>query len=52
MEKLYLYSEAGKIQIIRQYGELSKEEYREEGNLCESVCAGVYIRQDMLIRQR
>lgn len=31
VEKLYLYSEAGKIQIIRQYGELSKEEYREEG---------------------
>ena len=31
VEKLYLYNEAGKIQIIRQYGELSKEEYREEG---------------------
>ncbi len=31
IEKIYSYSEAGKIQIIRQYGELTLEEYREEG---------------------
>ena len=52
VEKLYLYNEAGKIQIIRQYGgSCPKEEYREEG-IYVSVRAGVYIRQDMLIRQR
>lgn len=31
IEKIYSYSEAAKIQIIRQYGELALEEYREEG---------------------
>ena len=31
VEKVYEYSEAGKIQLIRKYGELLNEEYRENG---------------------
>lgn len=31
IEKVYPYSDAGKIQMIRKYGELLNEEYREEG---------------------
>ena len=31
IEALYPYKEAGKIQLIRKYGELQKEEYREYG---------------------
>lgn len=31
IEKLYTYEEAGQIQLIRKYGELLKEEYREDG---------------------
>lgn len=31
IEKVYDYTEAGKIQLIRKYGELQEEEYREEG---------------------
>ncbi|MEG2348913.1 MAG: GTPase HflX [Hungatella sp.] len=31
LEKLYSYSEAGKIQLIRKYGELLSEEYGETG---------------------
>lgn len=31
IEHVYPYEEAGKIQIIRKYGELLEEEYREEG---------------------
>ena len=31
MEQLYPYADAGKIQLIRKYGELLEEEYREEG---------------------
>lgn len=31
VEKIYSYGEAGKIQLIRKYGELLEEEYREEG---------------------
>jgi GTP-binding protein HflX len=31
VEKLYSYAEAGKIQMIRKYGELLEEEYRGEG---------------------
>lgn len=30
-EQLYPYADAGKIQLIRKYGELLEEEYREEG---------------------
>ena len=31
IEKLYSYGEAGKIQLIRKYGELLEESYREDG---------------------
>lgn len=31
IEKTYSYQEAGKIQIIRKYGQLLSEEYREDG---------------------
>lgn len=31
IEKVYSYGEAGKIQLIRKYGELIEEDYREEG---------------------
>ena len=36
IEKLMPYSEAGKIQLIRKYGELLKEEYREDGIYVEA----------------
>lgn len=31
IERLYNYAEAGKIQLIRKYGQLLIEEYREDG---------------------
>ncbi|MDL2295273.1 GTPase HflX [Lachnospiraceae bacterium OttesenSCG-928-E19] len=31
VERVYSYQEAGKIQLIRKYGELMEEEYREDG---------------------
>ncbi|MBS6645978.1 MAG: GTPase HflX [Clostridiaceae bacterium] len=31
LEKVYPYQEAGKIQMIRKYGQLLSEEYREDG---------------------
>lgn len=31
MEKIFSYNEAGKIQVVRKYGELLCEEYRENG---------------------
>ena len=31
IEAVYEYKEAGKIQLIRKYGELQEEEYREDG---------------------
>lgn len=31
IEKVFPYDAAGKIQLIRQYGKLEKEEYREDG---------------------
>lgn len=31
LEKVYSYNEAGKIQLIRKYGQLLAEEYREDG---------------------
>ena len=31
IEKIYSYADAGKIQMIRKYGELLEEEYRGEG---------------------
>lgn len=43
LEKLYSYNEAGKIQIIRSFGQLLKEEYREEGIYVEA-----YIPKEIL----
>ena len=31
IEKVYAYGDAGKIQLIRKYGELLEEDYREDG---------------------
>jgi len=31
IERVYTYAQAGKIQLIRKYGELLEEEYREDG---------------------
>lgn len=31
IERLYTYAEAGKIQLIRRFGQLLEEEYREDG---------------------
>ena len=31
IERVYSYQEAGKIQIVRKYGQLLEEEYREDG---------------------
>ena len=31
IERIYNYTEAGKLQVIRKYGQLLQEEYREEG---------------------
>ena len=31
IKRLYPYAEAGKIQLIRAYGEVTKEEYQAEG---------------------
>ncbi|GLC77996.1 GTPase HflX [Lacrimispora brassicae] len=33
LERVYSYKEAGKIQLIRKYGQLLKEEYQEDGIL-------------------
>lgn len=45
IERIYPYSETGKLQIIRQYGELVREEYREEGIYVKAyVPASVYGR--------
>ncbi len=33
LEKVYSYKDAGKIQVIRKYGQLLKEEYQEDGIL-------------------
>ena len=31
IERVYSYQESGKIQLIRKYGELLEEEYKEDG---------------------
>ena len=36
IEKVYAYSEAGKIQLIRKYGQLLSEEYVPEGILVKA----------------
>ena len=45
IEKMYSYKEAGKIQLIRKYGELIDEEYLEEGILVKAyVPKNIYER--------
>ena len=45
IEKIYDYAEAGKIQLIRKYGELLEEEYRSEGIYAKGyVPAEIYER--------
>ena len=36
MERIFPYQEAGKIQLIREYGQLLSEEYTENRNPCKS----------------
>jgi len=43
IEKVYTYAEAGKIQLIRKYGELLEEAYREDGIFAKGyVPADIY----------
>ncbi|MEZ3488138.1 MAG: GTPase HflX [Lachnospiraceae bacterium] len=45
VERLYSYQEAGKIQVIRRYGELQEEDYREDGIFVRAyVPAEIYSR--------
>ncbi len=37
IEQLFAYSDAGKIQVIREYGKILKEEYREDGIYIEAL---------------
>ena len=40
IEMLIPYAQAGKIQLVRKYGELLKEEYREDGIYIEAYVPG------------
>ncbi len=42
LEKIYSYKEAGKIQLIRKYGQLLTEEYRENG-----IFVSAYVPSEM-----
>ncbi len=45
IEKLYAYADAGKIQLIRKYGELLEESYQEDGIFARGyVPADIYER--------
>lgn len=44
IEAVYPYKEAGKIQLIRKYGELQTEEYREDGIFVPGLRAGRALR--------
>ena len=43
IEKMFSYQEAGKIQIIREYGRLDTEEYREDGIYVEAAVPAAYV---------
>lgn len=44
LERLYPYNEAGRIQTIRRYGQLMKEEYRDDGILVQAyIPAELYV---------
>ena len=40
VEKLFSYQEAGKIQLIREYGQLLSEEYTDSGILVKARVPG------------
>ncbi len=42
IEQLFAYSDAGKIQAIREYGKILKEEYREDGIYVEALMPKQY----------
>ncbi len=42
IEQLFAYSDAGKIQTIREYGKILKEEYREDGIYVEALMPKQY----------
>ena len=43
IEKTFSYQEAGKIQIIREYGRLDTEEYRDDGIYVEAAVPAAYV---------
>lgn len=43
IEKTFPYEEAGKIQLIRKYGNLDTEEYREAGIFVEAAIPAQYV---------
>lgn len=43
IEKTFSYEEAGNIQLIRQYGRLDTEEYREDGIYVEAAVPTEYV---------
>lgn len=45
IEKTFSYDEAGKIQLIRKYGMLKKEEYREDGIYVDADIPASYVGQ-------
>ena len=45
MERLFPYSEAGQIQLIREYGQLLSEEYTEGGIAVKQEFRGKSIRK-------
>ena len=44
IEQLFAYSDAGKIQDIREYGKILKEEYREDGIYVEALMPKQYYK--------
>lgn len=47
IERLFSYDEAGKIQIIRKYGNLECEEYQEDGIFVKAAIPSEYVNQVM-----
>ncbi len=45
IEKTFSYQEAGKIQLIRKYGNLETEEYRDDGIFVEAAIPAEYVNQ-------
>lgn len=42
LERIFLYQDAGKIQLIRKYGQLLEETYREDG-----ICVRAYLPKEI-----